>query len=64
MQSINKIETDALEHGVLGTVKKNIAEGQHRQGPAYIAGRVIGYALLLSVAAGIDYALLGMAGVI
>jgi hypothetical protein len=54
-----QIEKDALEHGVIGTVKKVIAEGKHREGRAYLAGRVVGYALLASIAAGIGYLLLG-----
>jgi len=50
MQDINEIETDVLNHGVVGTVKKNIAEGRHRQGLPYIAGRIVGYGLLITLA--------------
>jgi hypothetical protein len=64
MQNINTIERNALEHGVVGTVRKNIIEGQHRKGAAYIAGRIVGYALLLSIIAGIGYILLNAVGVI
>lgn len=64
MENITKIETDALEHGVIGTVKTNLAEGQHRQGYSYLAGRIVGYALLLGIAIWIGYLVLGIAGVI
>lgn len=63
-KNINEIETDVLNHGVVGTVKKNIAEGRHRQGFAYIAGRIVGYGFLLAVCVGFWYMCFHIAGMI
>lgn len=57
--NLKQIETDALEQGVVGTVKKDIAEGQHKNGIPYLAGRAVGYALLAGIAFGTGYLLLG-----
>lgn len=59
MMNVQKIERDAWEHGVVGTVRKNVTEGQHKAGVAYFAGKITGYAALLAFAAGIGYLLFG-----